>query len=639
MSQRTVYLDKLSLTSAWYALAYAVRGWRVLYFDHTPAGLSLSSAFARLLGRRFRFGPVDYQLGDYKGLYMEVVRLAIQTTEEWFRLLESTHALRWLNFLGQPERVEAYVKKHTLLNLKVPLIRMLIYERLSPISRQETRLLVDGSPFTRWHLELFRRITGRSPDVSTRLPLPSSVRAVMSLVRYYVSLSQFLLARGLSFQRTKEEYLLAKQAMWPVSRSRGDDFLVDGHSIFSSDLLIYYTSESAKSEPKAAVEAAKAAGYRTVAIDRVKVSLGWLWSHRTITRYAIGPVFLTLRSMFPGAGPHALGLVWLMLHLRRQVLPWDVFYERYSVRCLIADSIGTEGQAAATMAVHSHGGIAAAIQATENSDEFNELVYYVTCHYLFTWGEGVDGPWRKTWCVDGVVPAGYVWSHLHQQALEQREEVRHRYGVGPGEALIVVFDSAVAQTSFSTPASLSRFYAAAAMLAAKLDGTTVVIKPKNKGTSVEDRSSGKNGGSSRRLTWVDSIYGDTNGLIAAADLVVNMAHSSTIVEALICQVPAVAMDETGRDWGRVIGRPDALIFDNADELCEGVARILNHGLEPDTWIEIQEHIRQNFGIADGRAIDRVRAGILEACGVNRGTDLGSNEPVHEDVPPRPGSAG
>jgi len=489
----------------------------------------------------------------------------------------------------------------------------------------------------RWKLDRIRETASASPEVLATFSLPSLVAMVLSLLRYYASLLVFLQARGLSVHPAREDYLLAKEAGWSVSRQRGDDFLVDGQSIVSSDLLILYNSTSVKPDPGEAVEAAKAAGYRTVAIDRTKVPLGWLWSPRTIIRFVIGPAVLTLRLMIPGVGTHAPGLVWLMLHLRRQVLTWDVFFETYRVRCLIVDSIGTEGQAATTMAIHSHGGVAAAIQATENSDEFNELVYYVTCHYLFTWGEGVDGPWKDTWCVNEVVPAGYIWGHLHEKTLEDRESVRRRFGVGPDQSLVGVFDSGVASTSFNTPETLSRFYRSVVALAAGVDNAVVVIKPKNKGTPVAHLMPDESA-SIPQLDLRDPVYINTNELISAADLVVSMAHSSTLVEALICQVPSVALDETGRDWSRVVGRPDVLIFDHADELRKNAYRILDQGLDPSAWMEVQWRVRQNFGVADRRAIDRIRASILEACGVSPGTDRTPNRNVLEDVATRPVSA-
>ena len=614
MSQRTAYFDEISVSSVWYALVYAVRGWRVLYFDQTRMGRALASAFARLSRNRISFSATQYYLGDYKGLYRENTRLALEITQEWARQADSELTRGWFDFGEQPRRVEAYIKKSTLMSLITLVLKVLIFERLSARSGEEARFVTGGSGSTRWRLRQFRRITGRSPKVVFRLSLPAWLAVVASLVRYYASMCLFIMRRGVSFHRVQEDYLLANQASWPIGRQRADDFLVDGETILPSDLLIYYNSASTKLEPIEAADAARKAGYRTVAWDRVPARLGWLTSRSTITTYLLGPMLQGLRSILPGAGKHSGNVVRLLLSLRRQMLGWDVFFERYNVGCLIADSIGPESQAAETMSIHKRGGITAGIQATENSDEFNKYLYYLTYHYLFTWGQGVAGPWRETWCVDQVVPVGYLWGHFHQQSLDRRQSIRARYGVNSDSALIAVFDSSAGPKCRASLSCRHRFYGAVTTLVDTLKTATAVIKPKGLGIPVSHLVPHRDGPSGPRVILEDSAYTNTNELIAAADLVISLGHSSTTIESLVCGVPAVAYDETGRDWRAEMGRPDVLVFDNAADLCRAAVRILQEGIDPQTWEEIQDRIQQNFGGVDSQAITRIRAHILEACG-------------------------
>ena len=44
MCQRVAYFDQIDGVSAWYALLYAIRGWRVKHFGRTRLGKALASA-------------------------------------------------------------------------------------------------------------------------------------------------------------------------------------------------------------------------------------------------------------------------------------------------------------------------------------------------------------------------------------------------------------------------------------------------------------------------------------------------------------------------------------------------------------------------------------------------------------------
>ena len=90
-----------------------------------------------------------------------------------------------------------------------------------------------------------------------------------------------------------------------------------------------------------------------------------------------------------------------------------------------------------------------------------------------------------------------------------------------------------------------------------------------------------------------------------------MTHSSTLVESLLCGIPSISLDETGRDWSCQIGYPESLIFNNAEDLCNAAKSILNTGIDPKVWSKIQTHVHHYFGQPDGLAIDRIRETILK----------------------------
>jgi len=333
------------------------------------------------------------------------------------------------------------------------------------------------------------------------------------------------------------------------------------------------------------------------------------------------------------------------------MLGWDIFFEKHRVGCLLESGFH-EAQAAATMSIHNYGGIAAMIQASDDSDRYNDDQSYLAHHIRFTWGQGVAALRRKDWCANEVVPVGYIWGHLHQQSLSERDEIRARYGVAAGGRLITFFDTSVSRDSPSSPASLERFYDAAARVANSFENVTVVIKPKdarraaphsegmakdlthrrerqarrenelrdiNSAFSVYSAVNSEmdfDGSAPSRLLWTDAIHTDTNELIAASDIVVSMGISSITAESLICGVPAIAFDETGREWALVLARPDALVVESAEDLYRAVGQFLSDGIDPETWRQVQERVRFNFGGADGQALSRIRSHILRACEIN-----------------------
>lgn len=607
MSIRAAYFDSIDAISAWWALAHVLSGWTVCYFHQTRAGRILSSIFRAVFGGRATFRQSQHEVGDFHGLYLEVSRLTLAITEEWSRVAHFARAYRFLPSLGQPRRVEAYLKKATLLQTRRLLQRILMVERLATGPDQEVRLVVGGSAWTRWLAQEFQRQTRRNPRLVFYATLPSRLCLLLDLARYYAGLLAFILKRGVALRPVRERYLLAKPAMWPIGGRRGDDFLVDSKTIFPSDLLLYYRQTSGKQRVHRAVAAARKAGYRPVVFDRVPVPPQVLLRPKGLETYMVGPLAQAAASLMASKQEYARETTRLMLRLRRQLLLWDVFLERYSVGCLLEGGVYDE-QVAATMAVHDHGGVSVMFRSTDEMIEASDVEPYLTHHCHFTWGQGGQELWRGLWYADEIVPAGYLWGHLHRQSLNERQRIRARFGVRDGQALVVAFDTSASGDSHISHGALKRFYEAISLLAESLDNAVVVAKPKNLDTP---RLLGLN--PPGRLVLCDALETDTNELIAAADLVVNMSWSTTGVEALLCGVPALMLDETGRDWRQAIARPDALVVEDAQALREAVARALKCGIDAQAWRQVQEQTRRNYGEVDGLALDRIRAHILRLC--------------------------
>ena len=616
MSGRVALFDRIDWTSIWWALLYAARGREVLYFDQTQVGRMLASGLAALSLSRLSFKRIEYQVADHKGLYAEATQLAVAMTEKWFRLAEASVRQSVFDFRGQPLRTKAYVKKAMLLRLRILVLRLLLFERLAGGLGQDAVFVTDGSPTTRWMMEEFQRITGRTPHTTIRPSVPSRLGTVATLIGYYLALLRFVARRGVQTRRLREEFLLAKPAKWPLGRRRSDDFLVDGETILPSDLLIIYSPRTTKVVVRKSVETAREIGYSPVASDGISVQLGWLASRDTLNVYVLEPLLQVFRHLFKPRHELSSGLAQTMLRLRRHTLVWDVLFQRYHVRCLLDDS-GVEDQAAATISIHSSGGISASVQNSENLDEFNPLLYYITCHLLFTWGHGMADLRGDSWCVDEVIPIGYLWGVPLQETARERERTRAKYGVSADGRMIAAFDTSLSRDGRNTPSTLRRFYDVLESLADTLIDATIVVKPKTIRTPISNTGMDRRRVSGSRVIFADPVSVDTNQLIGAADLVINMGQSTTLVEGILSGVPSLSLDNTGRDWHRSLSRPEALVFDNGEELCTAAVNILEKGIDDATWSEIQARVKWNYGEVDGQAVERIRSKILEACGSAR----------------------
>jgi hypothetical protein len=608
-SSKIAYFESLNGVSAWWALWHAIRGWKVFYFDCSRLGRRLASAFGALSLGRVKFFEAEYQVGDYRGLASEGTRVALEVTEAWARWDDDRLCQRFIRSLGQPQRTETYLKKATFLRVRKLALRLGVVEHQARERGQSAVYVVEGSDSIRWFTQQLKGLMGVSQTIRTYPALPARLAMAVGLAHYYVGLGIFILKRGLSTRGVREQHLLAKRAAWPVGRRRSDDFLVDGDAITPSDLLLYYDSRSSKSQAHEAIIAAQQAGYETVAWDRVSIRLGWLISRKTINAYILRPLCQVCRCLAPGSSVTSAQIALIMLKLRRQKLGWDVFFERHRAGCLLEAS-HQEEQAAATMSAHEHGGISARFQVSDDTDPFNEDLCYLTHHVSFVWGRGVAEVWERNWRADEIVHVGYIWGRLHRQSLQERDVIRARYGATQDSVLVTAFDNTPSRDSFNSPAALERFHTAASALTQIGENVLVALKPKDArppGSPHEDRGN-------PRLIFLDPRSADTNELIAAADLVVSMGQSSTTAEALVCGVPAIALDETGRDWRGVLERPDILAVSDASELRPAVERLLKCGIDAEAWCQIQQRIRHNYGDADGDAISRIRARILKACG-------------------------
>lgn len=430
------------------------------------------------------------------------------------------------------------------------------------------------------------------------------------LARYYVSLARLVLRRGIAARGARRRFMFAKPAMWPIGSRPSDDFLVDGKDILPEDLLLYYNSDSPKSRMKDAVKAARVHGYETVAWDRVRLPLDWLMRPSTISRYFLSPMWQTAYALFSGKTGYSCGLVSMMLDLRRGMVGWDIFFERHSVGAVF-DSGVLEQQVAMTISAQQYGAASIKIQASEVLDRLNENHQYLSHHYHFTWGEGVKELWKSRWLTDHIVPVGYTWGSIHQAGLLKRGETRARYGVTGNRKLVVAFDTSSGRSNYISADAVRRFCGAISRAASENPDAVFVLKPKDPDALSADFASSEASRSAPNPVIVeDYMSANTNELIAAADLVISMAHSSTFIEALVCGVPAFAYDETGRDWTGVLPHDEQFVFDSADGLCVAARNYLESGIDAVVWEDVQARIAYNYGGADGLAIDRIRACIV-----------------------------
>ena len=301
----------------------------------------------------------------------------------------------------------------------------------------------------------------------------------------------------------------------------------------------------------------------------------------------------------------AVELSSIILKLNRQTLNWDIFFEQYDIGCIIEDNLSQQ-QIAGSISAQRYNTISIGIQSSEDSDWSNEHLYYRAYDYLFTWGQGISDVWKDHLYVTEIVPVEYLWGHLHIESKNRRDEIRKRFGSNPHISLISAFDNSYSEHTFNSEKTVELFYKALNNLADQMPNTMIVIKPKNKNSKFQPNSD-----RNKNLIIADPRKTDANELIAASDLVISMTHSSTLVESLLCGVPSISLDETGRDWSCQIGCPESLIFNNEEDLCNAAKTILNTGIEPKAWSKIQTHVNHYFGKPDGLAIDRIRETILK----------------------------
>tara|TARA_Y100000590_G_scaffold156833_1_gene180300 strand:- start:16173 stop:17939 length:1767 start_codon:yes stop_codon:yes gene_type:complete len=585
------------------AILYKVFGWEVLYFEFTSTGISIAKTVELISRGKYKLYLAKYQVADYPGLYRETTRIAVRSTEEFFEQISHNKIYKWVKGLDSHRRGEAYIKK-TLLSTLHPMVRRwLLIEHLSP-TKITKFAFINSSTKTWMNLKLSKE-RDKHIDIVVLPCIPRRIGTILQLSKYYCSLLLRIFRSGLTVHKNKKSFTIAKPLKWSVGTRRNDDFIIDNKKFGTKDILFYSSTSNSKINVRQAEKNILEQGFKVVFRNKHPVNIPWITRYSVIKRYLLQPFYRALYCMICINTNLTVELYSIILKLNRHTLNWDIFFEQYDIGCIIEDNLSQQ-QIAGTISAQRNNTISIGIQSSEDSDWSNEHLYYRAYDYLFTWGQGISDVWKDHLYVTEIVPVEYLWGHLHIESKNQREEIRKRFGINADSNLISAFDNSYNEHTFNSEKTVKLFYKALNNLADQMPNTIIVIKPKNKDSKFQH-----NPDRNKNIIIADPWETDANELIAASDLVINMTHSSTLVESLLCGVPSISLDETGRDWSSQIGCPESLIFNNAEDLCNAAKSILNTGIEPKTWSKIQTHVNHYFGKPDGLAIDRIKETILK----------------------------
>jgi len=603
LNTRTIYFDYLSFYTIWFAILYKIFGWEVLYFEFTSTGISIAKTVELISRGKYKLYLAKYQVADYPGLYRETTRIAVRSTEEFFEQISHNKIYKWVKGLDSHRRGEAYIKKSLLSTLHPIARRWLLLEHLS--QSQITKFAFINSPTKTWMILKLSQQGIKHIDFVAIPNIPNRIRAIFQLSRYYCSFLIRICRSGLTVHKNKKSFTIAKPLKWSVGTRRNDDFIIDNKKFGTKDILFYSSTSNSKINVRQAEKNIAEQGFKVVFRNKNPINIPWIIRYSVIKRYLLQPFYRALYCMICINTNLAVELSSIILKLNRQTLNWDIFFEQYDIGCIIEDNLSQQ-QIAGSISAQRYNTISIGIQSSEDSDWSNQNLYYRAYDYLFTWGQGISDVWKDHLYVTEIVPVEYLWGHLHIESTNRRIEIRKRFGSNADSNLISAFDNSYSEHTFNSEKTVKLFYKALNNLADQMPNTMIVIKPKNKNSKFQPNSD-----RNKNLIIADPWKTDANELIAASDLVISMTHSSTLVESLLCGIPSISLDETGRDWSCQIGYPESLIFNNAEDLCNAAKSILNTGIDPKVWSKIQTHVHHYFGQPDGLAIDRIRETILK----------------------------
>lgn len=595
---------------------------------------------ARFLGAiwRGRVRKAEYHISQPIGMGYQIHGAALEAAERIYDRLASREeaTLNGVCRGFRNEKVRQYVKKYLaieswplcrnylVLHNRVddgapddgaPPVRLVVQD--TPLNHRLARLLNDIHPSRRVEI----RGLSRRPWRMLQHPLNMLFGTLLSQAR----LAMFLARRGVTFRGEPDRYKIAKELIWGVGVNTGrrnDDFMVDGHQVRPSDMLIYYRRSSAArmGNPtylRESIQNCAARGYKCVNFDRAPVPLGW-GIRKFIPRYVVSPMRRSMMAALKSvARPEAALIDQVLSRFVTQASGWEVMLGSHSPELNISLDDPHPSHIADTVALNLHGSLNCGFQWSDMTTYRSATLAYLSYDRYMAWGSLPADYWQGNWSIDRVQITGYLWGHFYQESLSRREALKRQLlGEEADDKLVVsLFDEKPDPDVYQSEDMLYDFYRIGVKLLERRDDTVVVVKPKRfDGIPPVQRvldlispyvESG------RMVIW-DQMQVDLWQVLAVSDAAVSMVMGTPHLEAACCGKPGFSYAPTKNESSPIYTQGyGKVVFDSVEPMVDAVNRALDNPND-DPWDNLTELKSEIDPYRDYRGVERMRAYIMSA---------------------------
>lgn len=561
----------------------------------------------KYIGRSIR--EFKTYLGDYKGLWYEVNKEAIDLTKKFYEqeIRNKSKVVDYYNRVLNTDKFEAYIKKNVSCKI-FSLLRSLHLVRLS--SAGQDKILMIKDPISKFVIKYMEN----KYEVEYRIRWISSVENLFSLFVYYGWVFMEFIRRGVVFNKDKKNYKMSKEAVWgfhrPVLR---DDMAIDNERFKVNDMLMldFGIKDSQRCR---ALKESKKKGFDVTYISKLKINVnGNIF--KILFFYFFVPIKIYVQLLFQ----RQLYLFHYIFLFHRKSFPIEVLMNLHQIGCHISSK--DWGDVVETVIFNKYG--------TKNIlCQWSDLTFYKAYNHAFIahdvyfmWGDMHHSFHSDNHFGVKKINIGCIYKKGHKMAVSNKKNIlRDELGFGEKKKTVAFFDTSFNDSiSFTNSFFLECLEIIKEFCEANKD-INVVLKPKNESNHVsvmlrddldQYKKTWEQIVSFDNFTCLDPLKWNVEDVIAMSDVCVTMGMTTPSTVALICRENALYFDNTGNCYHPFIKKyKNVIAFDNKVSLFRQIDNILNERFTCKDIISERE-IREYDAFSDSDALERFRNNMYE----------------------------
>jgi hypothetical protein len=551
--------------------------------------------------------PLDYKMGDFKGLWWEADIESVDITQAYYS--ENRHLYEQLigiyNRRLKTEKTEAFVKKQ----ISMQVFALLkCFHIINKSNSSANPVLLIETPLNRFIFEYYRK--KHAPEMDGRFFKPRGYLFLLFI--YHLSLIHDFFRRGFLFFKKREKALFLKEAVWGCKeRTLRDDFIIDGNKCKKEDLLFYVLRKDDDSR-QAALNDCLSNGYRVCDMSRAGICM-----NGKMLRSVSFNFFMPLFTLFVMAIRKDMHFFYDIIIFHRRAFFIEILMNLVEVKVHISTS--DHDDIVQTIMMNKYGVRNVIIHWSDLTQIRDVYLCFVAHNVYYLWGNAHISSYKDTHYVENHLQVGCIYKSKVRSCLNDKDSLRKRlFGNPVKNKVVMFFDTSFDDGIFNTEKFYVDYLELIRDFAVSHPDVFAVLKPKSCEPDKVRISS--------ELPRFRSIWDSLNRMdnfriarkdewcfeeaIGIADVSVSMGMNTPATVALICGQNAFYYDDTGNfDHPFAAKYLNEIVFMDKERLLSGIDSVLSGDISCRNIIDMED-IRQYDHYDDDQALERLRGHLV-----------------------------